>query len=214
MRGLLLNYKYGMWDAVLKKRKTNTRRGGGLDEINIKPNEWYVSSCKNTGTNQFIEFTNTKTGKIIIVKPRYKPLECAYLQEPVLINDKDIFYKYTDEKGLSEADAFGPLIDKAIKVNGAAWKNKYFMEQKYARYFVQFTSWKCERLNDISHEDILKEGVVKSGDSYYYTIDGVKTVFPTAKNAYFSLYNAVNNIKENNNPWLFSYYFELTPNPE
>ncbi len=214
MRGLLLNYQFGMWDAVLKKIKTNTRRGGGLDKINLTPDDYeFIGVYSPSGLKMYAKMQHRTTGKIEHVIVRFRPNDYAYLQEPILKSDKDVFYKYTDINGHSEAEAFAPLIDAAIK-NGASWKNKYYMAGEDARYYVKFSTWKIQRLNDISEADCLAEGVQKQDDSYYYSKDGVKVLFPTAKKAYFSLYNSVNNIKENNNPWLFSYYFELCQKPE
>ncbi len=212
MRGLLLNYQFGMWDAVLQKIKTNTRRKGGLDEINKNPDDYKYFGFWQAG-GIIIEMQQISTGKTINIPLRHKPGDFAYLQEPVLTTPSSIFYKYTDTDGHSEADAFAPLIDQAIK-NGASWENKYFMAAKNARFYVKFTNWKIQRLQDISEEDCLAEGIQAQGDSFFYTKDGVKLLFPTAKKAYFSLYNSVNNIKIANNPWLFSYYFELCQKPE
>ncbi len=221
MRGLLLNYQYGMWDAVLKKIKTNTRRGGGLHSINENPEDYkFIGFLRkdtfNIVENNFIplfaEFTQLSTGKIVSAPIRFKPGSNAYLQEPILRYKKEVFYQYSDPKGNIETIAFFPLIEHAIR-HGAEWENKYFMAEINARYFVKFTDVKVQRLSDISEADCLAEGIQKQYDSYYYTKDGVKVLFPTAQKAYFSLYNAVNNCKENNNPWLFSYYFELCQKP-
>jgi hypothetical protein len=39
------------------------------------------------------------------------------------------------------------------------WQNKLFMPQWAARYFIEITAVRCERLHDISDEDCLKEGI-------------------------------------------------------
>lgn len=213
MRGLLLNYRFGMWDAVLKRVKTNTRRAGGLDEINKNPNDYKFVGSIDISSRVYAEFSNVWTGVITRVIVRNKPGSFSYLQEPVLETPENIFYKYSDMNGHSEADAFAPLIDFAIK-KGYTWKNKYFMKGENARFFVKWTDWKMQRLNDISSADCLAEGIQRQGNTFYYTKDNVKIFFATPQKAYFSLYNAVNNVKENNNPWLFSYYFELCQKPE
>jgi hypothetical protein len=213
MRGLLLNYQFGMWDAVLKKIKTNTRRGGGLDEINKNPDDYNFVGIYTHSKSIFAEFSNVWTGVITRVIVRNKPGTYSYLQEPILKTPENVFYKYTDLNGHCEAEAFAPLIDVAIK-NGASWENKYYMAGADARFYVKWTDWKMERLNDISIRDCLAEGIQRQGNTFYYTKDGVKIFFPTPQKAYFSLYNSVNDCKENNNPWLFSYHFELCQKPE
>lgn len=213
MRGLLLNYQYGMWDAVLQKIKTNTRRAGGLDTINKNPDDYKFVGILSINKSQYAEFSNVWTGAITRVIVRHLPDSYAYLQEPVLTTHENKFYKYTDLNGHSEADAFAPLIEVAI-AKGFHWQNKYYMPCEKARFYVKFTDWKVERLNDISIVDCLAEGIKRQGDTFYFTKDNVKMFFKTPQKAYFGLYNAVNGIKENNNPWLFSYHFQLCQKPE
>ena len=40
------------------------------------------------------------------------------------------------------------------------WKNPMFMPRKYARLFLRVTGVRCERLNDISKQDVMSEGFV------------------------------------------------------
>ena len=215
MRGLLLNYQFGMWDAVLKGIKTNTRRcPSGLDQINKTPGDYkFIGFYKVENLkSQYAEFQTVWDSKITRVLIRNKPGDYAYLQEPVLSWNNQNFYKYTDKAGHNEAEAFKPLIDRAIS-EGAHWENKYFMAEQKARYFVKFIDVKVERLQDISIRDCLSEGIQTQHSSFYYVYNGVKVFLETPQKAYFYLYNQINGITENNNPWVFSYHFELCEKP-
>ena len=101
-----------------------------------------------------------------VINPRYKVGEVLYLKEPYT-NEVDghigVAYKYrpSNTDGISESE---------IK-----WKNKLFMPEKYARYFIKITAVRCERLQDISDEDCLKEGIflnlIEMGFHHYHDIE-------------------------------------------
>ena len=42
------------------------------------------------------------------------------------------------------------------------WKNKLFMPEKYARYFIQITDIKIQKLHDISEKEAINEGIEES----------------------------------------------------
>jgi hypothetical protein len=81
-------------------------------------------------------------------RPRYQPGEIVYLKEPYIITkfrDKPIIYKFEYEeevRKLSEKQGYG-----------ISWKNKLFMPEKHARYFIQITDVTAQRLQDITEKD-------------------------------------------------------------
>lgn len=75
---------------------------------------------------------------------RYNKGEILYLKEPYVIDDGFIFYKYSSVY----------LCDKR-------WKNKLFMPERYARYRIEITDVREERLHDITDDECFKEGVYK-----------------------------------------------------
>ena len=79
---------------------------------------------------------------------RYKVGEILYLKEPYIRTNHTI-YKYSEDKN---------TIEK-LRLD---WQNKLFMPEKYARYFIEITDVRCERLQDISDDDCLKEGIVEA----------------------------------------------------
>lgn len=214
MKGLLLNYEYGMWDAVLEKVKTNTRRAHKcLLPVNHSPNDYEFIGLDATPDGTYARFKPKNGGAIIECRARYQVGEISFLQEPTLnlkgyVTDEDmVMYQYRDADGHTELDHFKQLIDTA-KQRGASWGNKMFMGEKEARYFIKIKRIEVERLKDISKEDCLAEGIRQNGVGYYFLRDGKKVLFDTPQKAYFSLYNIINkNAPEN--PWVFSYHFEI-----
>lgn len=215
MKGLLLNYQYGMWDAVISGRKTNTRRAHkSLHEVNQNPDEFEILICTTYDNGEFTaSFKPKNGGKIIECRSRYKVGEVTFLQEPTLnlkphVTDQDtIMYQYRDKDGQTELNAFKELIQAATD-KGAKWTNKMFMPQAEARYFVKITKIEIQRLNDISEGDCIKEGIEKQGDQYFFKTTRGNNFFTDPKKAYFGLYNLINKGAAPN-PWVFSYHFEL-----
>jgi hypothetical protein len=101
-------------------------------------------------------------------KPRYKPGETLYIKEPYV----------TDRAAIIEAR-------KGHDVN---WLPAITMPEKRARYFINITAVRCERLQDISDEDCLKSGIKKIA-SYYDNGVNALVLFQTPRQAFADLIN-------------------------
>ncbi|GAH84602.1 unnamed protein product, partial [marine sediment metagenome] len=121
-----------MFKLVITGEKTQTRR-----IIKDVPGYWDLIG---KGITQLTAFIKPGTGEMLNVYPRYFPGEIVYLKEPFFIPlpfpGFDIIYKYT----LSRAN-----LESSYK-----WKNKLFMPEKYARYFILIKRVRVEKLCDIS----------------------------------------------------------------
>ncbi len=226
MRGIMFNEELGMWDAVLSGIKTNTRRvEASFEEINKTPADWQlVLSADN-----LFKFYNNKYNKYVTIVPRHKPNQILYLQEPVMnvkgfVTEGDmLFYKYKDSLGQNESHAFSQVIDTATK-NGASFGNKMYMNSSYARYYIQITGVKVERIQDISKEDALAEGILSknsiSTDKLFATYRknvNVKLDPQWTKDHKASYGSLIKVISDDNcwadNYWCISYHFKLTHKP-
>ena len=96
----------------------------------------------------------------LLAKCRYRLNEEVYLKEPYIddLSMDDVFYKYGEED---------PMLDYSY-----AWKNKLFMPESAARYFIKITGVRIERLQDISDEDCLKEGIYAKMGLVLFPITG------------------------------------------
>lgn len=217
MKGLLLNYTFGMWDAVVTGKKTNTRRSHKtLFTVNENPDDYkFIGTVTKKDGTIMARFIPKQGGQIIECRARYQPDEIVFLQEPTMnlkpyvTDDDTIMYQYRDKDGVTELDHFKQLIE-AAKAKGAKWANKMFMVQAQARYFVKITEIQIERLQDISVRDCIKEGIEhkEETNTYGYRENGKPIFFTNPKKAYFSLYREINKVAPEN-PWVFSYHFEL-----
>ena len=205
---IMFSDKYGLTQAVLEGRKTQTRRI--VNEI-----EHFDLPFNSINLVKF----NMNDGRIAYARSRYKIGEEVAIAQSY----KDIFgYKdltYVRRREL-EAGKCNP-----------AWHNKMFVRADLMLNFIKITNVRVERLQDISDEDCLKEGVIEhkymtpekySKIRYYYTCRGIgvqrekyfeDTMFRTARDAYAVLIDKVSGKGTwESNPWVFVYDFELINN--
>ena len=204
MKGIC--FKEELFNAVIEGRKTQTRRiiveVEKLGNIEVRA---YKDGTFGTFVNSVLHSVN--------LKPRYIVGDTVYLKEPYYESNlmkKTIEYKYNSD-----------LPSDVIK--RAKWANKLFMPERYARYFIKITSVRCERLQEISDEDCLKEGIeevfgrmnnngvlnaIEPNYEVLYT-NGFDT-HNSKKKAYAALIDKINGKNTwQSNPFVFVYDFEL-----
>lgn len=163
MKKIMFNDKYGLTQAVLNGRKTMTRR------IVTYP-------LKFRGVNV--------AGYFVCKRPSGEVTEiCMYDEDERMIDGGQILPKYKVGEVVAIAQSYKDLgydpdsLDRDPKDLGirgfmkhsAGWNNKMFVSAAACKKHIRITGVKCERLQDISEADCLKEGIIK------YTKDG--TVF-------------------------------------
>ena len=118
---------------------------------------------------------------------------------------KDMEYNPRDTKTISGA-IWG--ID-----HEPAWTNKMFVPASLCIHQIRITNVRVERLQDISDEDCLREGVNGESifdDNDYCTVLGIQSWFTYPRDAFAALIDKVSgNGTWKSNPWVFVYEFEL-----
>lgn len=143
----------------------------------------------------------------LVMKPRYKKGELLYLKEPYIddLSMEKIFYKFEKSD-----NAF---INTQIANISNPWKNKLFMPQSAARYFIKITDVRVERLQEITEEDCIKEGIEMNNmplEGWYWMEDYYCTDSPIL--AYEHLIDQINGKGTwDSNPFVFVYDYELMP---
>ena len=163
MKKIMFNDKFSLTQAVLEGRKTMTRR------IVTYP-------LKFRGVNV--------AGYFVCKRPSGEVTEiCMYDEDERMIDGGQILPKYKVGEVVAIAQSYKDLgydpdsLDRDPKDLGirgfmkhsAGWNNKMFVSAAACKKHIRITGVKCERLQDISEADCLKEGIIK------YTTDG--TVF-------------------------------------
>lgn len=190
--------------AVMSGRKTMTRRAmSGQIEVDS-----VLSAIGRNRLKECIyvcEHSPYKFGDIVAIQQAYKDAHRESIGD--FIFEKDYFKEQYQES--------------------AGWTNKMFVKAKYMPHHIRITDVRVERLQDISDEDCLREGVYKDVDGgrvigypfgvpFYYTFtgaiskDGKNLHWATPREAFASLIDKVSGRGTwNSNPLVWAYSFEL-----
>ena len=200
MQKIMLNDNFCLTDAVLRKQKTMTRRiERGLELLSETNHEF-------DGNKVILHFE--ASDEPIIIRPRYKVGEIVAVAQSYDSAGISTTHKiYNDKNGQYENACDTP-----------GWTNKMFVKPELMPHKIQITNIGLERLQDISDEDCIKEGIWKGEfpnvrDVYYYEIIGdckAYKMFTTPRKAYASLIDAISGKGTwCKNPYVFVYEFKL-----
>ena len=187
MKKIMFNDRYGLTQAVIEGRKTMTRR--------LIPDEFFGLTWDTRGDtlvyeNEYGDFIDVRHSKYT----RYK------LGEVVAVSQcyNDVVQEFTDL-------AFVP---------GST--NKMFVRADLMPHQIRITGIRCERLQDISDEDCVKEGVRVGSQALeypYYFIDTKQFLicdYKSPRRAFAALIDKVSGRGTwDRNPWVVAYEFEL-----
>ncbi len=190
----MFNDKYGLTQAVLAKRKTQTRR--------IIPS----ADHDNRRLEGTFAITDNKVHKQIMAQFSDKRVLSAYAVGEVLPIAQA--YKDIPELPLLSMQGVGKLKQSP------GWRNKMFVKPSLMPHYIRITDIRVERLQDISDEDCMEEGIIRDDKEYlfYCQIGNMPTfyAFPTPQSAYASLIDKVSGKGTwDGNPFVFVYEFEL-----
>lgn len=208
MKKIMFNDKYGLTQAVLKGRKTQTRRilNPTMFFQRLKTCEGWsnedVRAWKRACNRQLYETQGDMLQQMLdyaLSSSRYKVGE-----------EVAIAQKYAD---LAYDGEFFRLLGKVIFEKGC--HNKMFVKADFMPHRIRITNIRVERLQDISEEDCIAEGVWRDnnvgleGTTYWYH-GLVNSSFRTAKEAYAALIDKISGKGTwESNPWVFVYDFGL-----
>lgn len=209
MQKIMFNDKYGLTDAVLQRRKTMTRRViGTVEEIGlcIDRNGFAVCTVKDCGYYTGTVKSKYAIGEEVAIAQAYK-------------NDDMLTYNAYHDDGTKRED--GAERHKQM-LNSKGYRNKMFVRADLMPHRIRITGIKAERLQDISDEDCMKEGIYTRAalhslhvNGYAYTFDswsdrGIAKGSDTARGAFSVLIDKVSGKGTwDRNPWVFVYEFEL-----
>lgn len=143
-------------------------------------------------------------------RPRYNVGEVLYLKEP---------YYSCDILENARADHFYKFRGEGLPFSSAKWQNKLFMPAEAARYFVRITAVRAERLQDISDEDCIREGIIAHetvvmGQFFYHWEKDADQGKIRPRDAYAALIDEINGHGTwDSNPWVWVYDYELIEKP-
>lgn len=217
MKKIMFNDKFGLTQAVLDGRKTMTRRIIEIDEyvrfpiIRFRPLENWEKKVVNPNyvfNGHVYAVYNELDLLCHLVKPRYEIGEVVAIAQSY----KDSGYS-PDSLDRHPKD----LSIRGLMKDSAGWNNKMFVKSYACRHHIKIVNVKIERLQDISDEDCLKEGIIhaytdNNGTKIYHTPHTKRGYLSTdvAQEAFAALIDKVSGKGTwESNPFVFAYEFVL-----
>lgn len=222
MKKIMFNDKFGLTQAVLEGRKTMTRRIIRPETYKGQPVRGFrVTGSKDIrlSVEMLVYDGDCDDFVPMYIQPKYKVGEVVAIAQSYM--DVDRFHR----KG--ENAAYLEYLDSILPELKLypGWGNKMFVKADLMPHHIKITDIKIERLQDISDEDCLKEGIVKQEvisdeSSFLYAYDAflngdnkyfASRWFKTPKEAFSALIDKVSGkgVWESN-PFVFAYEFRLT----
>ena len=197
MKKIMFNTKYGLEQAVLSGTKTMTRRLVPCNACNS-----VLPAMHYQGLESYYEFViknhaHYDVGEEVAVAQSYHALNKAGFVAP-------------------------EWLDNTCEAS-AGYENKMFVRADLMPHRIRITDIKIERLQDISNEDCLREGIIKRDDLINSNMESIVRdwfegsfeyrvwkSYATPREAFARLIDKVSgNGTWNNNPFVFVYSFEL-----
>ena len=198
MKKILFNDKFLLTQAVLEGRKTQTRRI-------CKEQVWAHSDIVNAENGIFhFEIPKYKVGEVVAVAQSY----CSIADELENCNNATCAAHY--EKNVQKASEYISWMEHP------GFNNKMFVAADMMIHQIRITDVRVEKLQDISEQDAIAEGITYAGLTYdeygepTFVIDGCKEEFSSARDAYACLIDKISGKGTwTSNPYVFVYDFKL-----
>lgn len=207
----MFNDRYGLTQAVLEGRKTMTRRTIPQGMIE-KYYEWHADVSAIGFANIGMPLHIQTLQEAMILKAKYEVGEVIAIAQT---------YKDVNYVGYPVDSRYNPFRTAyysvgSVKESNGGWNNKMFVRADLMPHHIKITDIKVERLQDISDEDCLKEGILQRHLKPFDTVETMfqvpyTTIYKTTPCAAFAaLINKVSGKGTwEKNPWVFAYSFEL-----
>lgn len=203
MQKIMFSEKFGLQQAVLNGFKTMTRRiEPTLSQLpkDIAEDEYLIQTIREDSILVERCYKGAKLSSWII-RPRF------YLFEKIAVAQR---YE----------DAINPLdwVKRELYQDEKGWSNKMYVKPDLMPHQIEITDYRVERLQNISEEDCLKEGIMEgefmnTWDRYYYDVWGDvpnHITFSDPKKAFISLIRNISGNKAwESNPYVLVYSFRL-----
>ena len=153
MKKIMFNDKYGLTAAVLNGKKTMTRRIIKAPRRNIEGKEVCGFAINKTpaGVPYEVWLTGPDEESLCQLLPTYKVGEVVAVAQAYKDIIGDHVFFVSSETGVS--------VHRAVMEREKGWTNKMFVTAEFMPHHIRITDIKVERLQNISKEDCLREGI-------------------------------------------------------
>lgn len=200
----MFNNAYGLTQATIEGGKTNTRRAEFNEAEQTQLTQYAASGyrpfikndtvkvCDSDGALLFSKPTRYKVGEVVAVAQSYERI-----YEELWPIDK------------YEASHYAAISEKP------GWRNKMFVKAELMPHRIRITGIRAERLQDISDEDAIKEGIVWTNNAPF-SYAGIRFhekmtfIRSTPRKSFAALIDKVSGRGTwASNPWVVVYEYEL-----
>jgi len=213
MKKIMFSERFVLEQAVLAGTKTMTRRiikGAYVAVIHLKYEGSFIGKTADGDS-------------VILPQPTYKVGEEVAIAQPYK-NDGVLTYNAYNEDGTAREDG---LRRHKEMLDSKGYRNKMFVKAEYMPHRIRITGIKVERLQDISDEDAMQEGVFKYDKPPLHHEADMFAPWPpcvkpykwnkdnliyrcTARYAFAYLIDKISGRGTwQSNPWVYAYTFEL-----
>lgn len=210
-----------MVQAIDENRKTQTRRTKGLEVVNdnldtildlkliTDPDKTFVL-IRTASKGTYKLKCPCHVGDVLWIRENFYTAENWDHLKPSLLKKYDINVYYKSDIG---NENIPQLLHKG------KMRPNIFLPAAYARTFLKIKSIRVERLQDISEEDAIAEGleILYKGTLNEFRIYGKKDVYGTncPLKSFETLWISINGYDSwNENPWVWVYEFKKIAKPE
>lgn len=193
MQKIMFNEQYGLQQATFDGIKTMTRRivpDKVMKQVPAYQEQYYAGALEPISVEDAIMqmcgpehmfHVGYEVGEIVAVAQSYE----------------DVF-------------GYGDAYHLGLFGRTAAWDNKMFVKAELMPRHIKITGKKVERLQAISGEDCLREGIIDTGSGYTCYRQGVLPLFRTPYAAFKALIDKLNHRGFfERNPLVFAYTYEM-----
>lgn len=198
MKKITFNDRYGLTQAVLDGTKSMTRRI--VPEGTLRMAQMEVRINGGELAERINDHSFYLWHEEVAVSQRYKDCWDIYQQ------------RWEAKNAPSDWHTPDAILGDQVELT-PGWKNKMFVKADLMPHRIRITDIRVERLQDISEEDCLREGVEKWIDCYI--VSGImenhgknNVCFDTPREAFAALIDRISGRGTwQRNPWVFVYGF-------
>lgn len=195
---IMFNDKFCLTQAVLNGTKTMTRRVLKVPKTCNGKEVYSFNILTNSLGTQCVDLIDYGGNVLGSWKPHYEVGEVVAIAQSY----KEVY-----------PNADFEMVGNGFMTESAGWNNKMFVRADLMPHHIKITEVKMERLQDISDEDVLREGVWQMGELFYVNKavgEAPEVAFPTAREAFWYLIDKISsNGTWESNPFIAAYSFEL-----
>jgi hypothetical protein len=194
-----------MVQAIVNGRKTQTRRLRGLNEINENPDDWTILLAGTPNSYELARGGDDEDCAMFRSGEKIRFIKIPYPERGDLLWVRETFCPaYFDDGSNGYKAEWNDFAAELI--TEPKWKPSIFMPKVDCRIFLLVESISLERVQSISEEDAVAEGVevYEIGEAYKDYMNPKSGSFISSYGSFSTLWQSINGSESwRANPWVW-----------